>query len=359
MAKILQVANVPLLRFKTACFSQMSLQLQNGFARNGHFIVTYPDRDLCRSFGFGHMNFWGKRKLQDHFIKYCRFFKPDALIVGHVDTIENETFLKVKEELPHLRVLQWNVDWINTESENPTVVKLGLHNRENILRRMEFTDITLVTTADKKWLSTYKQKGQKVGFIPNPVDASLLTGRVFEKEQLPFDIMLCSAQNSLRQFCGKDAPVDAIAQQLLDNVPNLKPLFAGALGRPLLHANDYLEALKTSAMGLNLSRLNDTYLYSSDRLAHFVGNGQLAFVDRRVGYQDLFSDEEMAFYETPEELFEKIAFFKNHPKERMRVAHNGYDRYYGLFNERVVARYVEQLLFDRFDPKDYEWPTLI
>ena len=48
MAKILQVANMPLFRFKTACFSQMSLQLQNGFARNGHFITTYPDRELCR-----------------------------------------------------------------------------------------------------------------------------------------------------------------------------------------------------------------------------------------------------------------------------------------------------------------------
>lgn len=359
MAKILHVSHFHQIKPKTCCFSQISFKLTNGLIRNGHFVVQYPDRDLCRAFGFGHMNFWGKRKLQTHFLNYCRFFKPDALILGHVDTIETETLLQIRHEMPDLRILQRNVDWINVESENPTVVELGKHNVANINRRLPACDVTLITTADKTLLSQFKKDGHKVGFLPNPVDVSVENARCFEKEDLPYDVMFCAGKNSLRQFCGKDVKSEEIARAITQHVPGLHPLFAGLLGNPLLHANDYQDALSTAAMGLNLSRINDTYLYTSDRLAHIMGNGQLAFVDSRVGYQDIFSTDEMIFYTEPEELYEKIAFYKTHPAERMKIAENGWKKYHRLFNERVIARYVTDLLFDTFHAEDYPWPTLI
>lgn len=359
MAKILHVSHFHLVKPKTCCFSQISFKLTNGLIRNGHFVVNYPDRDLCRTFGFGHMNFWGKRKLQQHFLNYCRFFKPDALVLGHVDTIETETLLQIRQELPHLRVLQRNVDWVNTISENPTVIELGKHNVANINRRLPACDVTLITTADKTLLSQFKKDGKRVGFLPNPVDLSVESARCFETEDLPYDVMFCAGKNSLRQFCGKDVKSEDIARMVKAHVSDLHPLFAGLLGAPLLHANDYQDALATAAMGLNLSRINDTYLYTSDRLAHIMGNGQLAFVDRRVGYQDIFSDDEMAFYSSPEELYDKIDYYKKNPKERMRVAKNGWEKYHRLFNERIIAKYVTDLLFDTFHPEDYSWPTLV
>ena len=112
-------------------------------------------------------------------------------------------------------------------------------------------------------------------------------------------------------------------------------------------------------MGLNLSRINDTYLYTSDRLAHIMGNGQLAFVDSRVGYQDIFDATEMVFYTEPQELYEKITFYKTHTKERMNIAQRGWEKYHRLFNEKVIAKYVTDLLFDTFHSEDYPWPTLV
>lgn len=359
MAKVLHVSDFHLLRLKTCCFSQISFKLTNGLIRNGHFVVNYPDRDLCRTFGFGHMNFWGKKKLQEHFINYCRFFKPDVLLIGHVDTIETETFLKVREELPDLRVVQRNVDWINVESENPTVIELGRHNVANINRRLPAVDVTLITTADKTLLSQFKQDGKKVGFLPNPVDKTVETARCFEHEDLPYDVMFCAGKNSLRQFCGQDVKSEEIARRITEHVSGLHPLFAGLLGTPLLHANDYQDALATAAMGLNLSRINDTYLYTSDRLAHIMGNGQLAFVDSRVGYQDLFDKDEMAFYTEPADLYEQITYYKKNPKARMKVAQKGWEKYHRLFNEQVIAKYVMDLAMDTFNAEDYPWPTLV
>ena len=52
MAKVLHVSDFHLLRLKTCCFSQISFKLTNGLIRNGHFVVNYPDRDLCRTYEF-------------------------------------------------------------------------------------------------------------------------------------------------------------------------------------------------------------------------------------------------------------------------------------------------------------------
>lgn len=359
MAKILHVASFHLVKPKGACFNQITYKMSNGFIRNGHFVVNYPDRDIARMLGFGHLNFWGKRKLQQHFIDYCRYVKPDALILGHVDTIETETFAQLRREFPGMRVLQRNVDWINTVSENPTVVELGTHNVANINRRLPITDVTLITTADKKLLSQFKVNGQKVGFLPNPVDASIETAKCFEHEELEYDLMYAAGKNSLRQFCGHDVKSEDVARSILEHVPGLHPLFAGLLGNPLLHASHYQDGIASSTMGLNLNRINDTYLYSSDRLSHIMGNGQLAFMDSRIGYQDIFGPDEMAFYTEPGDLYEQIAFYKKNPKSRMAVAKKGYEKYHALFNERVIAKYMMDLLFDTFNSADYPWPTLV
>ena len=112
-------------------------------------------------------------------------------------------------------------------------------------------------------------------------------------------------------------------------------------------------------MGLNLSHTNDVYLYSSDRLAHFMGNGLLTFVDKRTGYADLFNEMEMVFYEEPAELYEKIAFYQKHDTTRQQISQAGYEKYTALFNEKRIGQYISDVLFDTFTPADYPFPTLI
>ena len=85
-------------------------------------------------------------------------------------------------------------------------------------------------------------------------------------------------------------------------VPGVRPRFAGLCGAPHLAGAPYQVALGECAMGLNASRRNDLPLYSSDRLAQMVGSGQLALVDRATGYDSLFSESEMGFFASLDEL---------------------------------------------------------
>ena len=66
------------------------------------------------------------------------------------------------------------------------------------------------------------------------------------------------------------------------------------------------ELLKNSAIVLNLSRTADDYLYSSDRMAHAMGNGCLIFQDLRTGFQNIFKEDEIAFYSDNDFLIDNI-----------------------------------------------------
>ncbi|MBI3441224.1 MAG: glycosyltransferase family 1 protein [Proteobacteria bacterium] len=123
-------------------------------------------------------------------------------------------------------------------------------------------------------------------------------------------------------------------------VPDTKFMLPGINGNPKVFGPAYEDALGQCRIGLNISRRNDIYLYSSDRLAQLVGNGLAVCIDRASGYGDIFSDDEMIFYSSEGELFDKLARLKREDGERRRLAERGWKRYVELFNSTVVAQYM-------------------
>lgn len=356
MKKILHIANFNLIKTKGCSQNSTQIKISNGLIRNGYNVINYSDRDTARMLGWGSMNFWGRKKLQDHLFKFCKEVKPEAIIIGHVDTIENETWAAIKEKFPHLKILEWNVDSIAPSGQGDDYSEANI---QKIKKRSALVDFLLVTTAQKDLLQKLDNGRMRIGFLPNIVDKSIETGRAFEKEDLPYDLMLACNPNCQRQFCGHFQNVDKTAKEIVQNIANLRPLFAGVLGKPRLEAAAYQQAYQDCAMGLSLNHINDAYLYSSDRLAHMMGNGLLTLVDDRTGYKDLFGDEEMAFYHEPQELFDKIAFYKANPQMRMSHAKAGHSKYFELFNEKKIAGYVAELLEGRFRAENYPFPTLV
>ena len=248
MKNIVHISNFNLMRLKGCFQNGFPIKISNGLIRNGYAVLNYPDRDLCRMFGFGHMNFWGKRKLNQHLINYCKTVKPDALLIGHADLIEADTLLKIKEIFPHLRIMQWSCDWI--------VPGLAERNIAALKKYLDVVDVLMISTGDEKLLRQFKLPRNKVAYLPNMADNSIETNRCFEKESLPYDIMLCT-NTGKRQFCGKDEEIEQVIDEANAKVPNLKWLLAGLKGNPNLNGYEYIEALGKAAMGLNLSRGND------------------------------------------------------------------------------------------------------
>lgn len=337
MKKILHVANFNLLRIKGCFQNSYPFKISNGLIRNGNSVINYPDRDVCRMLGFGAMNFIGRKRAQEHFIKYCRAIKPDAIFLGHADTIETDTLQKIKEIMPDIKILQWTCDWI--------VPHHAQRNIEALSRNKKVVDVFFATTGDHDQLLQFKTKSNWVAYMPNFVDATLETGKAFEAEDLPYD-MFYAAQKGVRQFCGEDIDNEQLVDDIQKKLPDVRWLLAGIKGAPKLAGDDYIKAFSKATMGLSLSRRNDIYLYSSDRMIHIMGNGELAFVDRRTGFETLFSDDEIAFYSSPEEFYEKLQRYKTDVSLRKKTAENGWRKVHEQYNERIVAQHMTDLLFD-------------
>lgn len=349
MTRILHIANFNSLRLKGCFQCGFPVKITFGLIKNGFEVINYSDRDLCRMFGLGHMNALGRWRLNKHLLKFCRATRPDAILLGHANTVENETIMKIKKMLPGVRVMQWNCDSITPESKR---------NINALRERLEVVDATMISTGDRQMLSMFKQGGKPVAYLPNMIDIAIENGSAFLKSSLPYDVLLC-ANTGCRQFCGKDREIEQILTESEKKIAGIRWLLGGLRGQPALHGADYLDAFKKAGIGFNLSRYNDVYLYSSDRLAHIIGNGELALIDRATGFADVIPEDGAAFYGSEEEFFDKLAFYKNNPDARMRAARKGYESYYAEFDNKIVTAYMAALMFDKFKAPKRSWQIVV
>jgi len=346
MARILSVTNF-VRKPGTAFLHTTGIKISNGLIRNGHFVANFSDRDMARIHSlFGHRKF-GVGAANRELRSLCRDMAPDLLLLGHADVIWPETIAQIRAELPALRVLQWNVDAMFTPD-----------NVARLSANLDVVDATLVTTAGED-LKPLVRPGKFLGFLPNPVDPSVETGCNYRQDKLPYDLFFpCGNDKIPRYVCGQDWRMTELVREIERGAPGLRMLTPGVAGQPKLAGAAYQRALESAAIGLNISRRNDHFLYSSDRLAHMIGNGMAVLIDRATGYDRLFDDDELAFFSTVDELVEKIRWLIADPSARRRLAESGRRRYHALFNERAVARYMVDAAFGTFRAEDYPWPAL-
>jgi hypothetical protein len=222
---------------------------------------------------------------------------------------------------------------------------------------MPLCDATFISTAGPL-LGRFSDGGQ-VAFLPNPVDHSLERGRVFERAETPSDLFFSVGVGAeLRNHVGEWTTPDKLAATIKSALPDVRMALHGPLGTPLVFGPDYEAAILECGAAISMSRRNDAYLYSSDRLAHVVGNGVAVHIDRATGYGDLFDEDAFCFYSSEDELIENVARLAAEPVLRQSIARNGWRRYFELFNSSVVAAYMIDVLLGRHDKTNFEWPTL-
>ncbi len=336
-------------RAKGAALNSIAPKLSRGLVRAGHAVVDFDDRAVARAATpFGGLALGGG-SANRALTRLALDARPDLLLLGHADTLTPRTLAALRSALPGMRVLQWNVD---------PIFEAG--NVARIREKLQLVDATLISTAGEA-LGQFRRPGMRLGFIPNPVDFSVETGQAHTKAAPGFDLFYACGHPSRpkRNLAGQDWDMEHFVGRLAAAVPGAKLKLAGLQGAPHLAGAPYQAALAGCAMGLNASRRNDLPLYSSDRLAQMVGSGQLALVDRATGYDTLFSESEMGFFSTLEELAAFVRRMIADPPTRMAAAAAGRARYHALFNETRVATYVLNVAFDSHSAADYEWPTLI
>ena len=71
-----------------------------------------------------------------------------------------------------------------------------------------------------------------------------------------------------------------------------------------------------------------------------MGNGLLTFIDKNVGLSDFFNKKEIIFYSSINDLSDKIKFYSKNDKIRSKIAKNGKTKYFKLFNETKISKYI-------------------
>ena len=97
------------LRHNGRLFYSTGKKINNGLILNGHNVLNISDRDTTSRrrnlFDIG-----SKKFLLDQIIKNIENFKPDLILLGHVDRIDYESFLNIKEKYNSIRFAQWFLD---------------------------------------------------------------------------------------------------------------------------------------------------------------------------------------------------------------------------------------------------------
>ena len=128
--------------------------------------------------------------------------------------------------------------------------------------------------------------------------------------------------------------------KLVKKIPKIKYDFYGFANKQPIWGEEFNNALINSKMGLNLSRGKPTKYYSSNRIASIMGNGLLTFIDERTKIDDFFNNNEIILYSNMSDLAEKILYYTKNDKIRKKIAQNGKNKYFKLFNEKKTAKYV-------------------
>jgi len=128
--------------------------------------------------------------------------------------------------------------------------------------------------------------------------------------------------------------------KLINKINGINYDFYGFENKEPIWGDDFYKALINSKMGLNLSRGLPTKYYSSNRIASLMGNGILTFIDEKTKLGDFFNKNEIIFYKNIDELADKINFYKKNELTRKKIAKNGKNKYFKLFNEKIMTRYI-------------------
>ena len=334
-------------------FYDVGRKLNNGLIREGHNVYFFSDRDTARASNIFSSSRLSSGKCNDQFVKICENFQPELILLGHADIIKAESLKNVRDIIPDVKIAQFNVDII-----------FAPVNIASIKSKLDVVDTTFITTAGEALKKFSSEKG-KVRFMPNPVDISMESIKCHEKDDQENDVFW-----ALRATKGSFEGDPRIEYPLyLESSNELNVDYHGMNGKGELFGNDYYKAIANNKMGLNISvnRVNGDYpladdahiyIYSSDRISHYMGCGLLTFAAKRNRLDKMFvEDKEIVLFDSKEELLEKVLYYKKNDKARKEVAKNGYEKYHAEFNERLIARYIIESTFEQNYSYEYQWPT--
>jgi glycosyltransferase involved in cell wall biosynthesis len=337
--KIIHISNFGNRQANRLYNISIAKKISNGLIRNGHDVIDISDRDVVRlNRGLRNIN-KGLDYFNNLLLETIDNYKPDALILGHVNNVKEKTFEIIKKSHKNIKLTQWFEDNLSKNGPDPSV------NYTNFTKNIEYLDHNFVTS-DPKFLKLDKK--YSCSFMPIPVDENIETLECYKNINPIKDVFFTMSHGVNRGVLRKNKfdVREPFVKKLISLNPNIVFDIYGYKNKQPIWSTDFYDAVYKSKMALNLSRINNVKYYSSNRIASLIGNGILTFVDANTQLNDFFSDDEVIFYKNLRDLSLKINYYKENSVKRNKIAENGKNKYFRIFNNKIVAEFICSRLFN-------------
>jgi len=324
--KILHITDLH-FRHNGRLFYSTGKKINNGLILNGYNVLNISDRDITSQkrniFDIG-----SRKYLLNIIIQNIENFQPNIILFGHVDRLDYENLLKIKEKYKYIRFAQWFLDPLI--KKGPDYEK----NKGRFFLKYQFCDANFVTTAVD--VLDFAEKN-KTYFIPNPIDPSIDIYENFE-EKKPLDVFIAFSHGQHRGILKRDFVDDRV--KFIKKLTNKVTYNIFGYKKNPVWGQAFFNELNKCSMAINLSRGEPIKHYSSDRISSLLGNGMLTFVHSGYNYQDFFNKNEVIFYNSVKDLNNKILYYKKNPKLLKRIAKNGHKKSHKIFNNKLIAEFI-------------------
>lgn len=323
--RIVHAANLQLDKDGAHLWNQ-DQKIHHGLIRSGHFAYPFSINDRARMLSPTGSKTFGKKKTNRALLETCRNVHPDLLLLGHAQYISADTLSEIRRLLPDIRIGLWYVDplW----DEQPI-----RHLRD----RLDVLDAVFCSTAGPM-LEDLATPTCAAGFIPSAVDPGIECHNACQTPagDLSHDLI----------FFGRDKGEPerrAFLEGLRDRLPDLRLGFFGCLDQAGVFGWEKEQVIVHSKMALNLSRRSDVPLYSSSRVAELMGNGILTLTPRGAGLEELYAEDQVAYFDGLDDATETIRRLAADDDSRIATARRGRERVHRDYDGAAIARFILQL----------------
>ena len=328
-------------------FISTGKKIENGLIRLGHDVEGISDRDVLSY----NSKINAKNVLNRIFLDKALYYRPDLILLGHVNTISDDVFLKIKSVNKNIIFSQWYED--NLTLNGPDFQK----NYSNLKTNFKYLDNFFISTHPDE--VSKKNKYIRYHFLPTPVDRNIEKLNIYNQKEYTHDVFFAMSHGVNRGIIksGKKDEREKFVKQLIDLNKNLKFDIYGYNDRNPVWSESFYSAISRSSMAVNINRGKPKKYSSSNRIGSLIGNGLLTFIDYKKKFNHFFNDKEIIFYNNKNDLSDKLNFYKRNEKARRLIARNGQKKYFKLFNEIEVAKYIvnESLGLTNYKPNWYDY----
>ena len=337
--KILHISNFNEKNNQRLFNISIATKLTNGLIRNNCDVINFSYRNYLSQKIFPN--------LDEDITEICRNYKPDLILLGHNNILKRSTLENFKNQ--KRKIALWYEDHIANYGPN------WRSNLQLIEKNNDLINDYFITTHPS--VIKTKIKKNKIHFLPIPVDENIENLRIYEHKFRYKDLFFALSHGvnfgGLRKNSNDEREI--FLKKIMSKGKGINFHILGINRDKPKWNYDFYKEMMICKMSLNLSRGKPLKYASSNRIASYMGNGILTFINEKVKFQELFNKNEMVFYKDEDDLISKVLELKDDIVKINKISKNGRNKYFKIFNNLVVSDSIISKSFGTTPKFRYAW----